>query len=826
MKNRIFKWAMLFLVYVFGVVVFSNISLLGRQQAASASDLADPTLPVVCVDINGKKANRLFGYVQEMDARNMRGALIPITTTRSVTVSYKPFRNTVKAVSYEVSTPDTDRVVENAKIGNFREDGEYMTAEFSLLEPILMNREYPIRFTLQTDRGEVYYYARIIQRADPIADKYLQFVYDFYEGCMNPGGNTDINTYLETDDTITNNSFASVNIKSSLRQVTWGTLKPQIYRKAMPTIREINETTCSITNDYLISAQGDNGQEIYHVWEFYRLRYYNSRMMLLDFERKALQTFEGDMPGTVSALGINLGVAEKSVEYVSNSTSDAVAFIQDGTLWEFSMSGEKLARVFSFRDTGQGTDERYDNTDYAIRVIRVSEGGGIDFMVYGYMSRGEHEGTNGISVCHYNSESVSVTEKAFIPCHKSFEQMRCDLNRLSYINNGNEAYIYLDRTVYRISLTLGTSSVVLTDIHPDCFVSSANHNMIAWMDEMEPYASRILTIMNLESGSTRSIEAEEGQYLKAIGFLNDDFLYGIADESDLYHGISGDVIFAMKTLKIEDFVGNVIKVYSPDRIFVVDVIMEPGLAMLKRVTRRKNGSYKETTADNIINNRQSASSQVTVQLGSSSRQGTTVTLRMPKVVGNLNPTVSHAHIRYAQGGATQLEMPAAKDFRMYYVYAYGALKEDLTDPGKAVRSADESVGVVLSEKGQYVYERGNKVTKTELSNSDIPEAILSGTINCGELQKSVGEDVTILNLTGCTLDQTLYQLSQGRAVITCLADGSITVIVGYDRYNTLLYNFDTGEHYYMGINDSTEAMLKGGNVFVSYLESRPTVKEE
>ena len=451
------------------------------------------------------------------------------------------------------------------------------------------------------------------------------------------------------------------------------------------------------------------------------------------------------------------------------------------------MSGEKLARVFSFRDTGQSTDERYDNTDYAIRVIRVSEGGGIDFMVYGYMSRGEHEGTNGISVCHYNSESVSVTEKAFIPCHKSFEQMRCDLNRLSYINNGNEAYIYLDRTVYRISLTLGTSSVVLTDIHPDCFVSSANHNMIAWMEEMEPYASRIL-----------------------------------------YHGISGDVIFAMKTLKIEDFVGNVIKVYSPDRIFVVDVIMEPGLAMLKRVTRRKNGSYKETTADNIINNRQSASSQVTVQLGSSSRQGTTVTLRMPKVVGNLNPTVSHARIRYAQGGATQLEMPAAKDFRMYYVYAYGALKEDLTDPGKAVRSADESVGVVLSEKGQYVYERGNKVTKTELSNSDIPEAILSGTINCGELQKSVGEDITILNLTGCTLDQTLYQLSQGRAVITCLADGSITVIVGYDRYNTLLYNFDTGEHYYMGINDSTNsmAMLKGGNVFVSYLESRPTVKEE
>ena len=83
----------------------------------------------------------------------------------------------------------------------------------------------------------------------------------------------------------------------------------------------------------------------------------------------------------------------------------------------------------------------------------------------------------------------------------------------------------------------------------------------------------------------------------------------------------------------------------------------------------------------------------------------------------------------------------------------------------------------------------------------------------------------MLNLTGCTLDQVLYQLSQGRAVVTRLGDGSIRVIVGYDRYNTLQYNYDTTEHFYMGINDSTNAMLEGGNVFVTYIESRSTVKE-
>jgi hypothetical protein len=135
------------------------------------------------------------------------------------------------------------------------------------------------------------------------------------------------------------------------------------------------------------------------------------------------------------------------------------------------------------------------------------------------------------------------------------------------------------------------------------------------------------------------------------------------------------------------------------------------------------------------------------------------------------------------------------------------------------------VGIVLNDEGQYIYERGNKQTKTELNNADIPEAFLSGEIRADQLQNMCDENIKVLDLSGCTLDQVLYQLSQGRAVVTRLGDGSVAVIVGYDRYNTLQYNFETGEHFYMGINDSTNAMLEGGNVFVSYIESRATIKE-
>ncbi|MDO4619205.1 MAG: hypothetical protein Q4B09_01170 [Lachnospiraceae bacterium] len=826
MKKRLMKLLAYIVLYLAGVIVFSNFSVLQRQQTVDSSVLTNPTLPVMCVDVNGNKVNRMFGYRQEMDATNMRGALIPMTTKRALTVSYKAYRNKVRSVSYEISAPDTGEVVENAKIGSFSEDGEYQTATFSLSEPILMNREYPIRFTISTDSGDVYYYARVIQRSDPVTDKYVQFVYDFYEGCTNQQGASELNSYLETDDTITNNSYTSVDIRCSLKQITWGNLKPQIYRKAVPTIREINGETCTITNDYLISAEGDGGQEVYHVWEYYRLRYYNSRMMLLNFNRKALQVFNGESSLSINANGVMLGVAERDVEYVSNNTASIVAFIQDGALWEFNSGAQRLSRVFSMRDVGSETDERNDNNDYEIRIIRVSESGGIDFVVGGYMSRGEHEGQQGVSVCHYNPETSTVSERAFIQYNRSAAQLSKDLDILCYVTTGDVGYFYLQRAIYRIELESGAADVVLDNINPDCLVSSTDNSMVAWMPEMQPDAASSITVMALETSSARNIPAAAGTYIKALGFLNDDFLYGIASQSDLKTGPSGDVTFAMSELRIEEFSGTLVKDYKHDGIYVTDVQMEPGLAQLTCATRDSEGNYQQTADDNIMNNLQSEKSAVTVYLYNSSRQGTIVTLKMPGSVTNLSPNVTDFSMRYLQNHPAGVVYQESDSYVLYYVYAGGRLQGIYTDPARAITEADEQVGVVINQEGQYIYERGNKQTKTELHNEDIPAAVLAGEINADMLDMQVGDDVTVMNLAGCTLDQVLYQLSQGRAVITKLADGSTAVIVGYDHYNTLLLNMQTGEHYYMGINDSTASMLEGGNIFVSYIERQATIKAD
>ena len=95
----------------------------------------------------------------------------------------------------------------------------------------------------------------------------------------------------------------------------------------------------------------------------------------------------------------------------------------------------------------------------------------------------------------------------------------------------------------------------------------------------------------------------------------------------------------------------------------------------------------------------------------------------------------------------------------------------MTDPANAIMTADSMVGVVVNNEGQYIYERGNIPEETDLYNEDIPYPILSGSINVNEIQQLFGDGGTAMNLSGCSLDQVLYEVSQGRAVAGLLADG-------------------------------------------------------
>ena len=154
----------------------------------------------------------------------------------------------------------------------------------------------------------------------------------------------------------------------------------------------------------------------------------------------------------------------------------------------------------------------------------------------------------------------------------------------------------------------------------------------------------------------------------------------------------------------------------------------------------------------------------------------------------------------------------------YYVYGQGELDSIYTDPAKAVQRADTLGGVVLNRAQQYVWERGNKKTKIQIGTEELPDILLQGTYDIKTLKKSLKKTGTVIDLSGCSLESVQYEVSAQRPVIAKTGTNTSVLIVGYDEYNTYLYDPVKKETYPYGLNDSTDLFQKAGNVFITYIE--------
>ena len=135
-----------------------------------------------------------------------------------------------------------------------------------------MNQEYSLQITLSTNHGDAYYYTRVVSRSATYTEQYAKFADDFVQMSLDKTQADNLAAYLETSDSASSRNFAGLNINSPLADISWGNLNPQLSKAGIPVIKDINETTASISIEYEISAQNENGNtEYYLVTDFYKL---------------------------------------------------------------------------------------------------------------------------------------------------------------------------------------------------------------------------------------------------------------------------------------------------------------------------------------------------------------------------------------------------------------------------------------------------------------------------------------------------------------------------------------------------------------------------
>ncbi len=820
--KRFLTWAgglighivILILVFILSILIFNR--MINKVAPDEAAKMADTTFPLVYMNRNGVSFNCLHGYAHEMDVTRMRDSVTPLTSDRKIDIRVQTFSTSVEGISYEVMSLDGKESLEKTKVIKLDSQDGYLNATLQLQDKLLMEHEYVLRVQVTTGGREIHYYTNVVLADGLHTDEYLNFVAGFTDKTVNKTDLDTVGAAVEPDATTdSEQTLAYMDIHDSVSQLTWADLNPQIYYKATPQICEINKNTATLKMEYQIAAVNDAGKtEIYNVDEAYRVRYTDSRVFLLNFERTTDQVFDPDND-VLTEKGIVLGVTGKTVNYNSDEKGRVIAFVQENALWTYSVADSKLTEVFSFPQ-GENMDYRdfYDGS--IINILKVTTEGDVWFTIAGYMNRGAYEGENGIDVCYYEASTDMVDERAFLRTGEGISLLERDAAGLGYINNAETAfYTLLEGSVYKIDLKSREQSVVIEGVKENCHAVSRNGRYFAWLTEGVEYGSSTLNEIDLESEKITKITAPDGEKIKPVCFMNEDLVYGLAKDSDLAITTLTSGFFPMYELVFVDGSGGEKKRYTPENCYVTEIEQTDNMLNLIRIQKNAAGDgYEEASADQIVNTNNSKDVAMGVATDDDARRQTIVILRVGTTISDTKPEVVQSKIiNYENRRIVEIPDSTQREL-LYDAYIFGKLYDRFANPAEAIACADTRLGYVVDSNSDYVWVRGDKSTTADISLEKIPQVLRNGTTDLDLISGTLGREV--MDLTGCTLDQVLYFVSHGKPVLAKTDEGYVTIL-GYDEYNTHLVDPNGSEWYYYGINDSTEMFAAQGNIFYTYI---------
>lgn len=840
MKKTIIRIAVCVVVFLASALIIGSIMNQGHNNMTM--EMAPATLPMITMESGGVACNELHGNTVEMDVAYQKDCITLLGEGRQANFTVDTFGREITGISTEVRSIDGSRLIENSEVTGWKANGKSFSVSLTLKDLIDTNTQYSLTLILELEgEQKVYYYTTILWNDDVHISEILEFATDFHGKLYDKEVAKELTKYLEPNSKLTDNgTFHKVNIHSSFQQITWGSLEPVQEDAASIRLTQISGNVASLLMDFVVSTGEGKNKIYYNVEEYYRVRYTSERMYLLDYERTMTQ-----IPDTTRMYAndkILLGITDENVGMMESADGNTVVFSDMGQLLSYNAATNRLTVIFSFYDK-DNADRRtlYDN--HGIKILDVDEGGNVKFAVYGYMNRGRHEGETGIQIISYDNSLNTIEEEVYIPYSKSYAVLKDEMEQLLYRNRQQHVYFFLENGVYDVDLENRSAEQLVSIRQDDSLQVSENHEIIVWQEGDDINHSNQLNVRNLNTGEQTVIRAQDGEAIRSLGFMGEDIIYGVARESDIRTENSGQIFYPMYKVCISNSSGNNLKEYGQDGIYIVDCAIEGNQITLSRIQRSENGSYQEILNDQIMNNVEEEPGQnkvVTADIDIYERyvQIQTKTTIDTKTIKVLNPK------EVVFEGGRELTLDAVSEVSRYYVYnAYG-VQGIYSAPGKAVKEAYDSSGVVTNDRGITVWLKGNRVSRNQImaiKEESVTDQKNSLTVCLDNILRHAGitrnteydlaqgktaiqileENMTgvqVLDLSGCSLDAVLYYVNQDIPVLAILEDGEAVLVTGFNEFNVVIMEPSTGKLYKKGMNDATTWFAENGNHFISYMK--------
>lgn len=834
-KKLAVKAGILTAVFIVAVIFFSYITNKGNTDLSA--DMGGAVLPRIVFSVGEEEVNSLPGYRSDMVMTTMRDTVVPVTN-HQLEFKITHSNEEIQSLTWQIFTLNGEKCLQQENVKDVSG-----TKLIEISGDGIMDEERILKITLHLEKEDIYYYTRICDAIETNYEICLDFVEQLHTQILKKENLEELDTYLETTAAGDSSTYQNVTIHSTVTQLTWGELRPQMEGGVQWEILECNPAYTSVKLRYQVSCESEeeNKRHIYSVKEFFKVRVVGDKTYLMDYDRETTENFTG-AKGTLDEKGLNLGIVPLDLEYKNNSEGNIVSFVQNNELWNYDKEADEISLVFSFA-SAESIDVRHQYDHHKIRIVNVDKNGSTTFSVIGYMNRGLHEGQVGVAVYYFDAEKNSVEEKAFVPSKKGYDVMKNNLGKYVYYSDKDEKiYVMLDGSMYCVDLIEDTRKVLVRGLEEGQYKISEEGNLLAYQEQGGKLnASQKITVLNLKNGKTFSIQSQGDEYVKPIGFVKNDFAYGTMRSADLGTNVAGNAIYPMYKLQIVDQKQNIVKEYQIPDAYITNGYINGNMLTLNRV-RKEAETYVALEDDYITNNAEEKESNITLEneldplkgrvvkfIYEDGIQDTDAKLLKPKLVMTGKPI----NITFDESNAEGV----------YYVYALGELQGVYDNAGYAIQQAALKKGVAVNAKQAYLWEQGNRqeyyeVPEMEPFKAEDGESQIAACVR--QMLKKEGRELDVsklleegktpeeiltmytdgegVNLEGCTLDQMLYLVNKGTPVMAMISENRAVLLISYNSVKVAYLDPSDGQRHAVALSTMESMTSAAGNMYIGYVK--------
>ena len=307
--------------------------------------------------------------------------------------------------------------------------------------------------------------------------------------------------------------------------------------------------------------------------------------------------------------------------------------------------------------------------------------------------------------------------------------------------------------------------------------------------------------------------------------------------------MSDEEIQEITKIHIVDIDGKTIKEYQKSGRYIMDTEIKGSILEMTLGKRSGNKIQKTNTKDYIRYKEEEAEDAVTLTSKYTDTYWTQLYFKFPNYIYiQVVPDLLLTKIMVNEDDVTLKLSNSGEQVEQYYVYASGVQKAVYTNLTEAIARAYEERGNVIDSKenilwkciyADYAQVAGmDNVIKTGTDSTSLAgclsmiaavngKEVTPGSINIKkdnieELMKKYS-DHTTRNLTGCTVDEILYYVSQGSPVLAKISSSRYVIVMSYNATKIRYLDPVTGQSTAVSRTEVTNRLEKTGKVFYSYL---------